>query len=172
MRMGPIIQQIQVECQGCRGLGVSGTCGGCSRKGWKQVNKFIKLNVSRNIVDGGHMTIKGIGHTNLHSQNIIGDVNIVFKIQPHKVFTKSGNDLKMTSQMSWKDSVCGGIVTVPHFGGEFVVDTFQFGVVKPDSEHIVKGKGFTTEGDLFIKFKIDRYPVLTSEQVQKIKEII
>lgn len=172
IRMGPIIQQMQTECPGCKSLGVSGSCDQCGSKGWKQLNKVIQLNITRNVVNMGRMTIKGIGHEDLHAQNTKGDINIVFKISTHPIFIKEGNDLKLPISISFRDSICGTNITVPHFGGDFNIDTTQFGVIKPESEHSVPGKGFTPEGNLIICFKVNGYPKLSPEQIEKIKEIL
>jgi DnaJ family protein A protein 2 len=172
MRIGPIIQQMQSECSNCKGLGASGSCNDCSHQGWKQLRKCIQLNITRNVVHTGRMTIKGIGHQDLHNQNLLGDVVVVFNILNHSVFTKEGNNLKMNLDISWKNSICGTKLTVPHFEGDIVVDTSSFGLIQPNSEHVIKNKGFATEGNLILCFKIKDYPVLTSEQVQKIKEIL
>ncbi len=171
MRMGPVIQQLQSQCSRCSGLGASGSCNNCQAKGWKNVKRIVKLNITRNVSHNGTMTIKGIGHHDLHSQNHIGDISIIFKIKKHSIFTKEENNLKMETSITWEDSVCGTSIEIEHFGGNFTIDTKEFGVIQPDSEHRVPGKGFDS-GDLIIKFKVHKYPKLSNEQLEKIKEIL
>ena len=71
--------------------------------------------------------------------------------------------------MSFKDSLIGTKITVPHFGGTFEYLT-RF--IKPNKKYIVKGKGLSHRGNLVFKFVIEYPDSFNDEQIDALKKIL
>ncbi|MFQ9736388.1 MAG: J domain-containing protein [Christensenellaceae bacterium] len=66
-----------------------------------------------------------------------GDLIIVFKIEPHKIFVRNGFDLQVDLPISFKTAALGGTVKVPA-----IDDTFDFTI----PEGTQNGQLFTVRG--------------------------
>jgi DnaJ-class molecular chaperone len=80
-----------------------------------------------------------------------------------------GLDLIYTVQMTFKESLIGKTIIVPHMSGDF---EYKSSFVKPTKKYIVKGKGLSPEGNLVFKFIIDYPSKLTDEQIRIISEVL
>ena len=87
--------------------------------------------------------------------------DLVFVVQekPHPNFTRVGNDLHYTANISLNHALCGGLVEVPLIEGG-VVPLPLNEVVNPESTRRISGHGMPLSkhpekrGDLIVKFKI------------------
>lgn len=100
--------------------------------------------------------MKGLGEQAVGDNEISGDLVFEVIVSAHTIFQREGVDLVMTIPLSFAESVVGKEVNVPHFGGEFVLNTQEFGIINPTKTYVVKGKGMPG-GNLIVKFAVS-YP--------------
>ena len=80
------------------------------------------------------------------------------------------------NNITWKESIVGKSLLVPHFEKEFTVDTATLGVINPTKRYLIHKKGLPNGrgdyGNLYLKFTVDGYKTLTNEQREKLNEIL
>lgn len=149
VQFGPM----QVTCPQCRGRKAEG-CSNCNHQGSKQVENNYIVRIEPGTENG----------TVIHVCTKF-DIRVV--VDPDSTFDLSGSDLIYTVKMSFKDSLIGTKITVPHFGGTFEYTT---GFIKPNKRYIVKKKGLSHKGNLVFKFIIEYPDKLTEEQTELIEK--
>jgi DnaJ-class molecular chaperone len=147
IQFGPM----QTTCPQCRGNRAEG-CIKCDRKGYQQVENNYTVRIEPGTENGSVVPVCDKF-----------DIRII--IDPDSTFDLSGSDLIYTVKLSFKDSLIGTKITVPHFGGTF---EYASGFIKPTKKYIVKGKGLSRRGNLVFKFIIEYPDKLTDEQTEMI----
>lgn len=149
IQFGPM----QATCPQCNGKKANG-CVKCSGRGviQKEDVHIIKL-------EAGTQTGSVIRVTETFNVRIIVDNDSIFELD--------GINLMYTVRMTFKESLIGTKITVPHFGGTFEYTT---GFIKPTKKYMVKGKGLTKEGNLLFKFIIEYPSKLNELQIRAITE--
>ena len=144
-------------CDKCNGTGkiVTNPCKACNGKG--VVNKALKLSVEipAGVVDGSVLPISGQGNATQNGRN--GNLNLVIRVKPSKVFQRRDYNLYVTLPVSFATAVLGGEVEIPSLNGVFVHklaentqngDTLRF-----------RGKGIRSPqgyvGDLYVTVNIE-----------------
>lgn len=151
IQLGPFSQM----CPQCSGRKAKG-CSACSQKGFTESTKIYTVQIKPGTVNGTIIEV---------SQKF--DVRIL--VENNDVFQLEGHDLIYTANISFKESLVGKTIVVPHMGGNFEYTT-KF--IKPTKKYIVRGKGLSKEGNLVFKFVIDYPDGFTDEQIEKLKEIL
>ncbi len=95
-------------------------------------------------------------------------LDIIIHVDKHDVFELNDLDLIYNVKISFKESLIGTKITVPHLSGTF---DYVTGFIKPTKKYIVKGKGLTKDGNLVIKFDINYPSKLTEEQIRAISQV-
>lgn len=104
-----------------------------------------------------------------------GDIIIKIKVLPHPVFTRNGNDLKTTQNISLYDAVLGGETIVKTINGQVKVK-IPAGT-QGDSIVRLKGKGMPIYdspnrfGDLLVELKVEIPSKLTPRQKELFEEL-
>jgi DnaJ family protein A protein 2 len=143
LQLGPL--QIQQMCQACTGNGAVGRgCKDCEYKKKVREIKDITMEIGGDTQDGERIEVPGMKMT------------FVFSVIEHPKFTRVGQDLHYTCDISFVDSVQGTIIEIPHFGGSIPMSTQDYGIIDPRKEYKMAGKGMKN-GDLFIHFNV-QYP--------------
>lgn len=151
IQLGPFSQM----CPQCSGRKAKG-CSSCSQKGFIELTKIYNVNIKPGTTNG---TIIDVSPK--------FDVRIL--VDNDDVFQLEGHDLIYTVNMTFKESLIGKTIVVPHMGGNFEYTT-KF--IKPTKKYIVRGKGISKEGNLVFKFVIEYPSGFTDEQIEKLKEIL
>lgn len=149
IQFGPM----QAACPQCNGRKADG-CHLCDRNGVVKTENSYVIKVNPGTENGTIIPV-----SDKFDLRIIIDKDSIFEL--------AGSDLIYTSKISFKESLVGTKISVPHFGGLFEYTT-KF--IKPNKKYIVKGKGLSSKGNLVINFIIDYPNELTSEQVRVINE--
>lgn len=149
VQFGPV----QTGCPQCNGKKADG-CIKCNHRGFQEVENNYTVKIQPGTENG----------TVIHVCEKF-DIRVV--IDPDSTFDLNGSDLIYTVKMSFKDSLVGTKITVPHFGGTFEYTT---GFIKPSKKYIVKGKGLSRKGNLVFKFVINYPDSLTDEQIEMIRK--
>lgn len=160
-RMGFFTQMSQRPCDVCNAAGYvakgKAGCNDCSGGGMVKDDHKVELNIPPGVQSGHHIIMKGLGEQAVGDNEVSGDLVFEIIVGSHPVFEREGTDLVMTIPLTFAESVVGKEVTVPYFGGEFVLNTQEFGVINPTKTYAIKGKGMTSSGNLVMKFVVT-YP--------------
>lgn len=179
-RMGFFTQMMTRSCGTCRGSGnvtkAKEGCGECNGAGKYNQEKIVELTVPPG-VDTGHVIVfEGLGEQPTCQGETPGDLHIEIFVQPHEQFTRQNNDLYMRVPVSFRDSIIGTSIRIPHFTGDFQVETLELGILQPAKQYVIKGKGMPLRdkkdnGNLVLQFEI-QYPAtrLTAESAAKLGE--
>mgnify|MGYP001410038139 CR=1 FL=1 len=113
---------------------------------------------------------------NVLKNDLKGDVKIIINIQNSSIFKRTGLNLYIEKEISLKESLCGFEFIINHISGKQLRYNNEPG--NPMKDGLIKsisGYGMEREnnkGDLHIKF-IVKYPeILTSDQIDGIKNIL
>lgn len=163
-RVGFITHMMQRPCDPCRGSGFisSGKCGHCT-DGKKNEERKVELDIPRGIQSGYQLVVEGCGEQAKMPNEVPGDLIVLVNVQEHAAFERRDADLLCTLPISFKESVCGSVVKIPHFAGEFAIDTAKYTIIQPDKKYIIEGKGLPRDahgrafGNLVLQFAI-KYP--------------
>ncbi len=162
----------QGVCPDCGGTGkiITEKCADCKGKGYIRKEAEITFNVPAGVNNGSYIRKRGGGHA--VQGGVPGDLIIVFKVEPHKLFVRDNFDLKIDVPVSFKTAALGGVVKVPG-----VDDTFDFTVPEGTQSgqiFTVRGKGIKSAtgvtGNLIIRVIVEVPSHLTREQKRVLEE--
>jgi DnaJ-class molecular chaperone len=157
--MGMMGQMFARPCDQCQTAGVVRKgCPGCNHKKTHMDTVMINLHIEKGIHSGTQHRLQGLGEQSRSSREITGDLIITFNVKPHPKFERRGEDLRYVMTVSFKESVEGLDVTVPHFGGPVQFNTLkEFGILDPRKDYVIQGKGLTEQARLLVNFDV-QYP--------------
>ncbi len=144
-------------CDKCHGTGkiVTNPCKSCNGKG--VVNKALKLSVEipAGVVDGSVLPISGQGNATQNGRN--GNLNLVIRVKPSKVFQRRDYNLYVTLPVSFATAVLGGEVEIPSLNGVFVhklsENTQNGDTLRFRGKGIRSGQGYV--GDLYVTINVE-----------------
>jgi DnaJ-class molecular chaperone len=122
-------------------------CGNCTR-GLKQEPLNLELKIPPGITDGNVLVGHGIGEQPKKKGEDPGDIIFHIKIQNHPEFMRQGLDIIWSTKISFEDSVNGKEIRIPHFDGDIIINTSDWGVLDPREDYIVPKKGFKIDGNM------------------------
>ena len=126
----------------------------------------VEVQVEPGWKDGTRVTFEGAGVDR-------GDVTFVIFEMPHPRFERNGDDLTTTVQISLKDALCGGVLTVPTLDGivHELLFTGNDSVIAPGRRRTIEGFGMPKRqpgigltgerGALVVTFEV-KFPVKLS----------
>ena len=153
-----IIQQI-VTCQACEGLGKTYTtaCKTCNGNGVVDTIETIEVDVPAGVMDGMTFIMQGKGHG--IKGGVEGDLQIKIHEAAHKMFNRSGADLKMILKLSYPQLVLGDKVEIDTIEGTKIRVTIpEHSDVGSNLRIPFKGTkqyGRDTRGDILITLGIE-----------------
>jgi molecular chaperone DnaJ len=153
-----IVQQI-VTCQACEGLGKTFTkaCETCNGNGVVDNSETIEVNIPSGVMDGMTFVMQGKGHG--VRGGVEGDLHIKIQELNHKIFNRSGADLKMTLKLSYPQLVLGDKVEIETIEGSKIRVTIpEHSDVGSNLRIPFKGTrqyGRDTRGDILITLGVD-----------------
>ncbi len=108
-----------VPCPTCHGTGsvIESPCTKCSGEGRVKQTVTKKIKVPAGVDTGIQMRVPGAGNVGKNGA-VAGDLYVTFKVEKHKVFTRSGSDLHLTIPITISQAVLGDVVTIPTLEGE------------------------------------------------------
>ena len=163
IQMGPFAQIIQQSCNNCSGSGkvVHSECDVCNSKGYHIDDRIFEIEIERGIESGKQFIYNGWGEQATNSNEISGQLIINVRVDADANFKRAGLNLYYTQSLSLKESLIGTNISIPHFEAPVELDVSGFGIINPNKEYIVFGKGLqdasNKKGNLHIKFDIS-YP--------------
>ena len=128
----------------------------------------ISLKVPAGLTDGQKLKVRGKGQPSMNG-GPNGDLIVTVKVKSHPVFTRDGNNLRVTVPVTFSEAVLGATIQVPTLGGEPVKLKVAPGT--PAGRVLrVRGKGVVTakhEGDLLATVEV-AVPAHVSDKAAKL----
>lgn len=120
--MGPMIQQMQSECDVCRGQGKSFK--------HKSQREIVEVHIQRGAPDNHKEVFREMADE--HPDADTGDVILVLKEQEHKEFKRRGADLFIERKISLIEALCGFEIEITHLDGrKLLIKSTPGDVVRP-----------------------------------------
>jgi len=122
IRMGPMIQRMQSQCNSCGGAGKSFKT--------KQEREVLDVLIQKGSPDGHKVVFSEMADE--HPDADAGDVIFVLKQQEHKLFKRRGADLFLERKISLVEALCGFTLELEHLDGRKLhISTSPGEIVKP-----------------------------------------
>lgn len=107
------------ECDACRGTGevFEEPCNTCKGKAKVKKKKTMNINIPAGVYNGAQLSLRSEG--DLGSKGgPRGDVYVVIRVMPHKIFKRDGNDVFLNIDITYTQAVLGAEITVPTLDGK------------------------------------------------------
>ena len=162
----------QSVCPDCGGSGkrITDKCPECKGKGAQRKETTVSIDIPAGVDNGSYMKKKGMGQA-APNGGTPGDLIILFRVEPHKIFVRDQFNLKLDLFVPYKVAALGGVVKVPT-----VDDVFDFTVpegTQSGTVFTVRGKGIRSArggtGNLIIRVLVE-VPVKLSKEQKKALE--
>merc|ERR1712176_731341 len=122
IRMGPMIQQMQSQCNACGGQGKSFKT--------KQEREVLEVHIQKGSPDGHKIPFREMADE--HPDADTGDVVFVVKAQEHADIKRKGADLYIEGTISLVEALCGFQMEFTHLDGrKLLIKTSPGDIVKP-----------------------------------------
>ncbi len=164
----------QSVCPECNGTGkrIIDKCPDCKGKGFARKESTLTIDIPAGVDTGSYMKKRGMGQA-AQGGGAPGDLIILFRVEPHKLFVRDRFDLKIDLPISYKTAVLGGTVKVPT-----VDDTFDFTVpegTQSGTVFTVRGKGIRSArsgtGNLIIRVIVEIPSKISKDQKKKLEAL-
>ena len=147
------------ECDECRGTGktIIDKCEHCSGKGWAfgKAPTNVKLDIPAGADTNSYIKKRGYGHASKYGGDA-GDLIVIFKVLPHKIFKRKNYDLYVDLPVSYATLVLGGKVKVPTLDD---VTTLEIPAgTQSGKVFAIRGKGIKSRmgsGSLFVTVNVE-----------------
>lgn len=105
-------------CGNCGGEGsiIRERCQTCGGEGRVQGETTIKVNVPAGVAEGNYIPIRGQGNAGQRG-GPAGDLIVIIEEEPHKIFTRNGDDVVLDLLVSYPEAVLGSEIEIPTLGG-------------------------------------------------------
>lgn len=127
-------------CDACGGSGkkITDFCPDCKGKGYTKKETVVTLNIPAGADTNSYVRKKGFGQASSMGGEP-GDLIVIFRVEPHKIFKRKDKDLYIELPVSFKTAALGGKVKVPG-----IDETFEYLVpegTQSGTVFCVRGKG-------------------------------
>lgn len=112
----------EAGCTRCNATGkiIKEKCSACSGKGYKKINKTLKVKVPAGIDDGQTIRMRGEGNSPVR-EGVSGDLNIRIAVTPHKILVRKGNDIYLDLYIPFTQALLGTKVEIPTLKGPYTL---------------------------------------------------
>lgn len=161
------------ECDECHGKGEipEEKCGTCHGEGIIKKTEEINIQIPVGI-NNGEM-IRMSGHGEAISNGVSGDLYVKVHVEPHKTFTRDGDDLRMTLPIKMTEAILGTDKMIETLDGEVKLK-IPAGVSAGEILRLrSKGvpKSASTRGDLLVKITVPTPTKLSAKAKKLIDEL-
>lgn len=162
-------------CGSCHGYGtvIEHPCIECAGKGRVRERRDMTIDIPSGIDTGTRMQLRGGGEVG-PAGGPNGDLFIEFRVMHHDVFSREGNDLLATAQVSMTDAMLGTETTVGGLDGEVRLEVpagAQSGDVVTVRGRGLQGLHSTNRGDLRIALQVITPTKLSGREKQLVKQL-
>ena len=180
-QIGPgMVQQQQVQCNGCNGRGKyikpQDKCDKCTGKKIVNNTHVLEVNIRRGSENGTE--IKFTGEGNETPDTLAGDVIFKIKQKKHAVFTRSNSDLFIKKTIKLADALCGFNFSLKTLDNRPLSIGTTGKILQPGSIWMIKDEGMICEdlagktGNLYINFVIDFPNKIDAKHISTIQSIM
>lgn len=153
-------------CDECGGTGrkILDPCPECKGKGYIRTSTKVSLNIPAGADTGSYLRKAGYGEASKNG-GAAGDLIVVIKVEPSKIFKRKNFDLYVSVPVSFKTAALGGKVKIPLID-EVMEYTIPEGT-QSGKIFFVRGKGIKTTrgtGDLYLEIVVEVPSKLNKEQ--------
>lgn len=156
MQMGPMM--FQQPCPPCQGQGFNRSgCERCENRGHVLEHLNMELKIQPGTETGETIVCGSLGEQAQSPNEESGDLVFHIRVLDHPEFLRQGIDMIWSTKISFKESVSGKKLVIPHFDGPIEIDTADWGVLDPREDYVIPNKGFTvgqTKGRLRVSFNV------------------
>ncbi|MCL2363897.1 MAG: molecular chaperone DnaJ [Defluviitaleaceae bacterium] len=159
-----------VTCNACRGEGkiIKDPCTSCRGAGRTRANVKLNVNIPKGIDNGQQVRLQGKGEFG-EKGGPAGDLYIIVQVNPHKVFTREGNNLHIDIPITFVQAAMGDEISVPMLDGSVEKHNLKAGT-QPGTVVNLRNKGVPSVrnsrnfGDLIIRFIVTVPTVMNERQ--------
>lgn len=162
-------------CKRCGGTGkiIKDKCDVCNGKGYKKVNKTIKVNIPAGIDDDQVITMRGQGNAST-SGGPAGDLQIEITVKPHEMLQRDKTNLYLDVYIPFTTAYLGGKVEIPTLKGMYELTIPP--LTQPNTIMRLKNKGIKalnkdSYGDLIVTVKVEMPRQTTKQDKDRITAI-
>ena len=160
-------------CDECKGTGkkILENCKECNGKGYSRASTKVTLDIPAGADTGSYIRKVGFGQASTNG-GPAGDLIIVIKVEPSKIFKRKNFDLYVQVPISFRTAALGGKVKVP-----LIDETLDYTIpegTQSGKVFFVRGKGIKTNrgiGDLYIEVVVEIPTRITREQKKILEEL-
>ena len=162
----------QSPCPDCGGSGrkITDKCPDCKGRGTQRKETTVTIDIPAGVDTGSYMKKRGMGQA--VQGGAPGDLIILFRVEPHKIFVRERFDLKLDLPVSFTTAALGGTVKVPT-----IDDTFDFTIpegTQSGTVFTIRGKGIRSArngtGNLIIRVIVEVPSKLSKEQRKELEK--
>lgn len=159
-------------CKRCGGTGkiIKDKCDACNGKGYKKVNKTIKVNIPAGIDDDQVITLRGQGNAST-SGGPAGDLQVEITVKPHEMLEREKTNLYLDVYIPFTTAYLGGKVQIPTLKGLYELTIPP--LTQPNTIMRLKNKGIKvlnkdSYGDLIVTVKVEMPRQSTKQEKDRI----
>ncbi len=159
-------------CPDCGGIGkiITEKCPDCKGRGALRKETKVTLDIPAGVDTGSYIKKRGFGQAGADG-GAAGDLIVVFRVEPHKLFQRKNMDLYLDLPIPFTTAALGGTVKVPDIDDLF--DYFIPEGTQSGTTFTVRGKGLKTRngtGNLYLRVFVEVPTKLSKEQKRKLEE--
>ncbi|WP_417556529.1 molecular chaperone DnaJ [Microbacterium sp.] len=161
-------------CGTCEGFGtvIEVPCGGCAGQGRVRTRRTVSLDIPAGVETGLRLQLPGSGAVG-RAGGPNGDLYVEVTVAPHPVFSREGDDLLATLEVSMADAILGATTSIEGLDGQ--VDLELRAGVQSGDVLTIAGRGVTPlrgtqRGDLRVGVQVVTPTKLDSAQRKLIED--
>ena len=159
-------------CPDCGGRGkiVTDKCPDCKGRGYQRKETTVTFNIPAGVDTNSYIKKRGYGQASTEG-GAPGDLIVVFRVEPHKIFQRKNMDLYVDLPIPFATAALGGTVKVPDIN-----DAFEYTIpegTQNGTTFTIRGKGLKTRngtGNLYLRVFVEVPTKLSKEQKRRIEE--
>lgn len=166
--------QISVPCPACHGVGetIPTPCPRCKGEGQIQEVREISVRIPAGVDTGNRLRVRGEGEGGLNG-GPNGDLYVVLHVENDDTFTRDGQNLFITSDITFVQAALGDKIKVPTLDEEITVDIPKG--TQSGEFFRIPGKGLpypgrNAVGDLLVEVRVLTPTRINSRQEELLKE--
>ncbi len=152
------IFSISQPCRNCGGVGqvIETPCDDCRGRAFIPKTEKLTVRIPAGVHNGSTVRIKGKGEVGRRG-GPPGDLYVVTRVTPHRVFRRDGNDLWLDLPVTYTELALGSKVKVPTMNGSVTLkipagaQADQILRIRSKGAPKLKGRG---KGDMFVRLKV------------------
>lgn len=164
------------RCDNCMGQGQipEKECPHCDGKGVFESREKVKVKIPKGIDNGQTLRIPGGGNATKNGED--GDLYLLIKVKPHKIFKRDGFDVYMELPITFAQAALGAEIKIPTLNSEEIKIKVASGT-QSGSVLRLKGRGIphlnspSHSGDQFVNITVNTPKKLSKAQAKLFEEL-